>query len=71
MRLLDLRLELAEPSLDHQLGHVRDDLPGDLADRLVADQLDDPPGDAIDVFFAEPQGRIAIGLLSQLSQGNR
>ena len=53
---LDLALELPQAILDHDLGEVRDDFPRDVAHHLVADQLDDPARDAIDVLVAQGGG---------------
>src|ERR1700674_1292727 len=60
---LDLALELPQAILDHDLGEVRDDFPRDVAHHLVADQLDDPARDAIDVLVAQSAGGAAGGRL--------
>ena len=49
-------LDLGDPLADETLGVLRHDLPRDVADGLVGEELDDPPGDPVDVGVGESAG---------------
>ena len=61
-RRLGLRFELADPLADDDLGHVGNDLPGDLFE-TIRRQFDHPSGDPVDVFFGQLEGGVALGAL--------
>ncbi len=51
--LLYLGLELLNTLLDDDLGEIWDDVPGDISDQLLTDQMGHPHGDTLDVVIAQ------------------
>ena len=58
-------LDFPDPFADHELGHVRDDVPRDMLDAITR-QLKQTSRDAVHVLVTETSGLGLVGVLRRL-----